>query len=80
MPPAILAALVATLCAAMVRPNLELKAMTTENPDLQFWNHGSFVQCAPETEAGKEWAFNNLLPGSPGIEEAIGDCMWPVYI
>lgn len=48
--------------------------------DLQFWNHGSFVQCTPVTDAGREWMFNNLMDGMPGVTEAIGDVMWPVYI
>lgn len=48
--------------------------------DLQFSNCGSFASCSPATEAGKEWMFNNLMDGTPGVEEAIGDCMWPVYI
>lgn len=49
-------------------------------PDLQFTNCGSFASCYPGSEAGREWVFNNLLPGTPGVEEAVGDCLWPVYI
>lgn len=48
--------------------------------DLQFSNCGSFAMCTPVSDAGKEWMFDNLIDGMPGVEEAIGDCMWPVYI
>ena len=52
----------------------------TKTADLEFYNAGSFVIMTPRTDAGKEWVFNNLTEGSPGVEEAVGDCMWPVYI
>jgi len=55
--------------------------MQAGKPDLQFFNAGSFVICTPETDAGRQWIFDNLLPGeTPGVEEAVGDCLWPVYI
>lgn len=45
--------------------------------DLRFYNARSFVIMTPESDAGREWIFNNIF----GDEfEAIPDCMWPVHI
>lgn len=51
-----------------------------DNPDLQFAHLGSFAMCSPMSERGKEWIFDNIQAGMPGVDEAIGDCLWPVYI